>query len=170
MNYSRLWIHTYTMDLGVWDCHLCLGGLMKINLDWSDSSLSSQADRPGGTVYTSWCWVAGPGPSGFKSQSNCCQVVVGWLVVLSCVQAPAFCKITLSPVIKMGLVLLSCPSWSMKSLCFVGQSTWFRDGPMTLSGPESHNNFAVIFENEVFLVCNGFRPSEKEVWSFGHQP
>lgn len=41
-------VYTYVEDSGVWGCHLRLAGLMKINPCWSDSSLSSQADRPGG--------------------------------------------------------------------------------------------------------------------------
>lgn len=86
-----------------------------MNPCWSDSSLSSQADRPGGQ-----CRHLYGGYQGLVFLVSSLSAIVakcevgGWLVS-SPLWASAFWNTTLSPIIKMGLVLLLPPGWAQIS-------------------------------------------------------
>ena len=170
--HNYIWcIYTYTTDLRVWGCRLRLGRLMKANLCWSDSSLLSQADHPGGHFRHLYgeCWVLVLLVLSLRAIICQVRLVVGWHWAPS-EHLPFEKPSSLRHQDRADTPLPGLQSWPMKAPCFAGQSNWFRDGPMTPWGLKSHNNFSVTFENEVFMVSNWLKPSEKEVWSLGQPP
>lgn len=166
------------MDLGVWGCHLRLGGLMQISLCWSDFSLSSQADHPGGQLRH----LPG-GHQGLVLLVLSLRAIAAmwgwWLVGIEPLRAPAFWKTTLplpppTPVIKAGLAS-SLHQGGLRSV--LTYEITVLHWPKQLARGWSHDpirawesQLGCDFENEVFLVSSGLKPSEKEVWSLGQRP